>query len=127
MYRCPGQPKGTRREAASCVDRGEKGALRRFVRHPVPGSPRRPPSLTRGVAPVPLESPEGDGDEEREGSGVEGGSATVTLNSKARGVGVCDRGDRLEGGGDGESMAIAGAACKGGASKDSTRVGGLEA
>jgi len=68
---------------ASCVDVGEKGALRHFVWRPVPGSPRRPPSLTRGVAPVPSESAEGDGDEEREGSGVEGGSTAVTLNSKA--------------------------------------------
>ena len=111
----------------SCVDRGEKGALRRFVRCPVPGSPRRPPSLTQGVAPVPPVSPEGDRDEEREDTGVEGGSATVTLNSKARGVGVCDRGGRSEGGGDGESTAIAGAACNDGAGEDSTRAGGLEA
>ena len=94
---------------------------------PVPGLPWRPPSLTWGVALMPSESPEGDGDEEREGSGVEGGSVTVTLNSKAQGMGMCDRGERSEGGSDGESTAIAGAACGGGASEDRTRVGGLEA
>jgi len=127
VYRCPGHPKGTRREAASCGDVGEKGALRRFVQRPVPGSPRRPPSLTWGVALVPLVSPGGDRDEEREDAGVEGGSATVTLNSKARGVGVCDRGERSEGGGDGESTAIAGAACNDGAGEDRTRAGGLDA
>jgi len=84
MYCCPGQPEGTRREATSCVDMGEKGALRYLVQRPVPGSPQRPhPSLTWGVEPMPLVSPEGDRDEEQEGSGVEGGSTAVTLNSKA--------------------------------------------
>ena len=78
MYRCPGRPEGTRREAASCVDVGEKGALRRFVQRPVPGSPQQPPSLTQGVALVPPVSPGGDRDEEHEDAGVEGGSATVT-------------------------------------------------
>ena len=112
----------------SCVDVGEKGALRCFVQHPVPGLPQRPrPSLTWGVALVPLVSPEGDRDEEREGSGVKGGSAAVTLNSRAQGMGMCDRGGRSEGGGDGESTAIAGAACDGRVSKDRTRAGGLEA
>jgi len=75
---------------------------------------------------MPLVSPEGDGDEEHKGSGVEGGFAAVTLNSKAQGVGMCDRGERLEGGGDGESMAIAGAACNDRAGEDRTRAGGLE-
>jgi len=39
---------------------------------------------------------------------------------------MCDRGEGSEGGGDGESTAIAGAACSNKASEDSTRAGGLE-
>ena len=35
-----------------------------------------------------------------------GGLVSVAAKSKARGVGVGERGDRSEGGGDGESMAI---------------------
>ena len=59
---------------------------------------------------------------------MEGGSAAVTLNSKAQGVGMCDRGERMEGGGDGDSMAIKGAARDGkGAGKDTSRAGGWEA
>ena len=40
---------------------------------------------------------------------------------------MCDRGERSEGGGNGESTAIAGVACNNRASKDSTRAGGLKA
>jgi len=58
---------------------------------------------------------------------VEGGSAVVTLNSKAQGVGMCDNGGISEGEGNGESTAIAGVACDDGASEDRTRAGGLEA
>jgi len=127
VYCCPGLPEGTRREAQSCADVGEKGALRCLVQRPVPGSPWQPrPRLTWGVALVPLVSPKGDGDEEHEGSGVEGGGAAVTLNSKVQGVGMCDRGEGIEGGGDSESTAIAGVACSDKAGEDSTRVGGLE-
>ena len=78
------------------------------------------------MALVPPVLPRGDRDEEHEGSGVEGGSTAVTLNSKVRGVGMCDMGEGSEGGGNGESTAIAGAACNDGAGEDSTRAGGLE-
>jgi len=42
---------------------------------------------------MPLVLPKGDGDEEQGGSGEEGGFMTVTLNSKAQGMGVCERGE----------------------------------
>ena len=40
------------------------------------------------------------------GDTMGGGPVTVAVKSKARGVGVGERGDRSEGGGDGESTAI---------------------
>ena len=68
----------------------------------------------------------GDRDEEQGGSGVEGVSTTITLNSKVQGMGMCEREDRTEGRGEGESMAITGAAYNSGAGEDRIRVGGIE-
>ena len=61
-----------------------------------------------------LEQAKREGDEGRQGSGVRGGKTmggggvlvTVTTKSRVQGMGVGERGGRLEGGGDEESMAI---------------------
>ena len=67
----------------------------------------------------------GDRDKTHEAGGGRLTTSVTIGNSKARGVGMCDNGDKGEVGGDGESTAIMGAACKGNDSGIMVRVLGL--